>query len=63
MIGVTERLLYLSLNVDGNQGDTIILKTAVNHAWDVPPFHYPLDICDFNALHELSELISARLGL
>ena len=48
--------------VKRNQRNTVILKAVVDHAWNAPPFHYPLNICDINALHELSELIKTHLS-
>ena len=48
--------------VKPNQKNTVILKVTVDHAWNVPPFHCPLNICDINALHELSELIKTHLS-
>ena len=45
-----------------NQRNTIILTVVVDYAWNAPPFHNPLNICDINVFHELSELIRTHLS-
>ena len=44
-----------------NQRSTVVFEDTVDHGYNIPPFHYPLDIKGGKTLQEFSELSGVHL--